>query len=179
MDVFSTLTTMQQKSKQAGEHGQESALNDDGVEELAQAADRLFYAMRRSRAATVGQFPAGLSQAQLSLLGPLAAHAEGDGLPVSKLAAHAGVSVPTATRMLNQLETKGVVTKRRSPADERHVLIRLTENGTCQLAALRDELRIRQRRALAGYTAHERRVLATKLHQLADTIAATMSESDQ
>ncbi|MFI5690113.1 hypothetical protein [Streptomyces sp. NPDC051636] len=82
----------------------------EGVEELAQAADRLFYAMRRPRTTTVGQSETGLSRAQLTLLAPLAEDAEARGLPVGRLAASAEVSVPTATRMLKQLEAKDVVT---------------------------------------------------------------------
>ncbi|MFK8851042.1 hypothetical protein [Streptomyces sp. Ac-502] len=43
---------------------------EPGIEDLARAADRLFYAMRRSRSATVGQSAGGLSLAQLTLLAP-------------------------------------------------------------------------------------------------------------
>ncbi|MGW7003085.1 MarR family winged helix-turn-helix transcriptional regulator [Streptomyces sp. NPDC054933] len=138
---------------------------DTGVEELAQAADALFLAMRkaRSRAADAG----GLSLSQLALLDPLAS--EGD-LPVSYLAAAAGVSVPTATRMLQQLENKGVVTRRRSPEDERRVLVRLTEKGADQLARLREHRREHQRRGYAAFTPDERTQLAGQLHRLAQII---------
>ncbi|MFH8809167.1 MarR family transcriptional regulator [Streptomyces hygroscopicus] len=141
-----------------------------GVEELAQAADQLFYAMRRSRAATAGQAADGLSLAQLALLDLLAGAGEGAGLPVSRLAASAGVSVPTATRMLKQLEAKEVVTRRRSPEDERQVLVRLTEHGARQLAAMRTELRERQTRALSRFTPEERFQLAAQLRRLTGAI---------
>ncbi|MFG2577952.1 MarR family winged helix-turn-helix transcriptional regulator [Streptomyces malaysiensis] len=145
-----------------------------GVEDLAQAADRLFYAMRRSRAATVGQSGVGLSMSQLALLDPLARDAEGDGLPVGRLAAAAEVSVPTATRMLQQLEAKGVITRRRSPQDERQVLVRLTEEGAERLTAMRTELRARQYGALSQFTPQERRTLAAQLHRLTGMISATI-----
>ncbi|MFJ2200515.1 MarR family winged helix-turn-helix transcriptional regulator [Streptomyces violaceusniger] len=145
-----------------------------GVEDLAQAADRLFYAMRRSRAATVGQSAVGLSMSQVALLDPLAQDAEGDGLPVGRLAAGAEVSVPTATRMLQQLEAKGVITRRRSPQDERQVLVRLTEEGAERLTAMRTELRARQYEALSQFTPQERRALAAQLHRLTGMISATI-----
>ncbi|MFD9888884.1 MarR family winged helix-turn-helix transcriptional regulator [Amycolatopsis sp. NPDC059027] len=141
-----------------------------GIEELAQAADRLFYAMRRSRASTVGQAGDGLSLAQLALLDPLTEAPDELGLPVGRLASAAEVSVSTATRMLKQLETKGVVARRRSPDDERQVLISLTENGARRLGAMRDSLRERQGRALSQFTAAERRELTAQLHRLADVI---------
>ncbi|OKI02239.1 MarR family transcriptional regulator [Streptomyces sp. CB02923] len=155
---------------------QDPAGDEAGVRELAQAADRLFYAMRRSRAATMGRSGAGLSMAQITLLEPLAAGAKGDGLPVGKLAVAAEVSVPTATRMLKQLEAAGVVTRERSPHDERQVLIRLTEDGADRLAAMRTELRARQSEALAHFTPPERRELAAQLQRLAAVIGDTVPQ---
>ena len=87
------------------------------LEELAQAADALFYAMRRGRAAG-GQSSPVVSPAQLALIEPLHADPE---LPVGRLASGAAVSVPSATRMLQQLEARGLVSRRRSPVDERQV----------------------------------------------------------
>jgi DNA-binding MarR family transcriptional regulator len=148
---------------------------EPGIEDLAQAADRLFYAMRRSRSATVGQSAAGLSMAQLALLAPLAEApaADGEGLPVGRLAAHAEVSVPTATRMLKQLEGNGVVTRRRSPHDERQVLVRLTAEGAEHLAVMQAQLRARQYTALSQFTPQERHTLAAQLHRLAGIISET------
>ncbi|TGN75585.1 MarR family transcriptional regulator [Streptomyces bauhiniae] len=148
--------------------------DEAGVQELAQAADRLFYAMRRSRAATVGRSGAGLSMAQLTLLEPLAT--SDDGLPVGKLASTAEVSVPTATRMLKQLQAAGVVTRQRSPYDERQVLIRLTDDGTDRLSAMRTELRSRQTEALSHFTPRERHELAAQLHRLAAVIGDTVPQ---
>ncbi|MFE7122168.1 MarR family winged helix-turn-helix transcriptional regulator [Streptomyces sp. NPDC057654] len=139
-----------------------------GVEELALAADALFYAMRRARSAA-GQEGSGLTLAQLALLNPLAGEQE---LPVGQLAAAADVSVPTATRMLQQLEGKGSVARRRSPADERRVLVSLTAKGAEQLAAVQARLRERQAR-LAQFPPAERVQLAGQLRRLTDLIADT------
>ncbi|GGJ73194.1 MarR family winged helix-turn-helix transcriptional regulator [Streptomyces brasiliensis] len=147
---------------------------EPGIEHLAQAADRLFYAMRRSRSATVGQSEAGLSMSQMALLTALTEDAEGEGVPVSRLAANAEVSVPTATRMLQQLEGKNVVTRRRAPHDERQVLIRLTEDGAQRLATMQAELRARQYAALSQFAPQERHELAAQLHRLAGIIGQTI-----
>jgi DNA-binding MarR family transcriptional regulator len=149
---------------------------EPGIEHLAQAADRLFYAMRRSRSATAGQSEAGLSMSQLALLTALTGDSEdqGEGLPVSRLAASAEISVPTATRMLQQLEGKNVVTRRRAPHDERQVLIRLTEEGAERLATMQAELRARQYAALSHFTPQERHELAAQLHRLAGIIGETV-----
>ncbi|MEU7154215.1 MarR family transcriptional regulator [Streptomyces sp. NPDC045456] len=146
------------------------------IEELAQAADRLFYAMRRSRAATVGRSEAaGLSMSQMSLLAALADDGRREGLPVSRLAANAEISVPTATRMLQQLESKNVVDRRRAPHDERQVLVRLTEEGAERLAAMQAGLRARQYAALSQFAPEERRQLAAQMHRLAGIIGEMIS----
>ncbi|WP_406135702.1 MarR family winged helix-turn-helix transcriptional regulator [Streptomyces sp. NBC_01089] len=145
-----------------------SAAPDAGVEELAHAADVLFYAMRRARS-VAGQAGPDLTLAQLALIDPLAAASE---LPVGQLAAAADVSVPTATRMLQQLEGKGSVIRRRSPTDERRVLVSLTEEGARQLSAVRARLRERQARTLAGFPPEERAQLTRQLHRLAAAINA-------
>ncbi|MEU7484754.1 MarR family transcriptional regulator [Streptomyces sp. NPDC042319] len=166
---------MRDTSKRRGEDQRSPAPDGEGIEELARAADQLFYAMRRSRAATVGQAATGLSMAQVALLDPLTEDTRGEGLPVGRLAAGAEVSVPTATRMLKQLEAGGVVTRRRSAHDERQVLIRLTDEGADRLAAMRAELRGRQFQALSHFTPQERRDLTAQLHRLASIIGETAS----
>lgn len=145
-----------------------AAQPDVGIAELAEAADALFYAMRRSRAAIAAQSSGGLSIAQSTMLDPLSSEAE---LPVGRLAASADVSVPAATRMLQQLENRGVVTRRRSPTDERVVLVRLTAAGAAQLEKVRGELRERQRKTLSELSVGERRDLARQLRRLAQLIA--------
>ncbi|MEU6242540.1 MarR family transcriptional regulator [Streptomyces sp. NPDC047024] len=167
---------MREMSKHADDELQGPARDEAGVRELAQAADRLFYAMRRSRAATMRHSGTGLSMAQLTLLEPLSTDTKGDGLPVGKLAASAEVSVPTATRMLKQLEAAGVVTRQRSPHDERQVLIRLTADGADRLAAMQAELRARQSEALSHFTPRERHELAAQLQRLAAVIGDTVPQ---
>jgi DNA-binding MarR family transcriptional regulator len=152
----------------AGDPKAEAEERDAGVEELARAADALFYAMRRGRAATA-QSASGLSPAQLALIEPLDRDTD---LPVSRLASGAAISVPTATRMLQQLEAKGLVSRRRSPADERQVLVSLTDEGVAELRLLRARLRERQARALLQFAPEESKELARQLRKLAEVITA-------
>ncbi len=111
-----------------------------------------------------------LSQAQIALIDPLSS---GDELPVGQLAASAGVSVPTATRMLQQLEAKGVLERRRSPTDERRVLVSLTTAGIDQLIRMRAQLRARQTQAANAFTPIERIQLIELVRRLTDAISNT------
>jgi MarR family transcriptional regulator, organic hydroperoxide resistance regulator len=135
--------------------------------DLAAAADELFYAMRRARAMTSGQAGDGLSLAQLSLLEPLAGCGE---RTVGQLAAAAAVSVPTATRMIKQLEGRGLLVRRRSVEDERRVLVALTERGEASLAEVGERHRAKQVRTLAEFGPAERAALAAQLRRLARAI---------
>ncbi|WP_256640978.1 MarR family winged helix-turn-helix transcriptional regulator [Streptomyces murinus] len=148
-------------------HDQSAAPGDIGAEEISQAADALFFAMRRARTTSAEHY-GGLSLPQVALLEPLATEQD---LPVGRLASSADVSVPTATRMLQQLETKGIVVRRRSPEDERRVLVSLTDDGAERLAVLRGHLRERQARAYEAFTPAERALLVTLLHRLTDLVA--------
>ncbi|MFF8729279.1 MarR family winged helix-turn-helix transcriptional regulator [Streptomyces sp. NPDC015171] len=149
----------------AGEFGE---ISEIGAEEMAQAADALFVAMRRARSAGAERL-GGLSLAQIALLEPLATEPD---IPVGRLASSAGVSVPTATRMLQQLETRGVVVRRRSAEDERRVLVSLTDDGAQLVAALRTRLRERQAEAYEAFTPAERVQLVTLLRRLTDLVSA-------
>lgn len=146
--------------------------DDVSAEQIARAADALFAAMRRARSTGAQDF-GGLSLAQVSLLEPLAAESD---IPVGRLASSADVSVPTATRMLQQLETKGIVLRRRSPQDERRVLVSLTHEGADLLAALRARLRERQARAYEAFTPAERTQLVTLMQRLTELVSDSDSD---
>ncbi|WDO05681.1 MarR family transcriptional regulator [Streptomyces murinus] len=152
---------------QTAAHDQSLTPGGIGAEEISQAADALFFAMRRARTTSAEHY-GGLSLSQVALLEPLATEPD---LPVGRLASSADVSVPTATRMLQQLETKGIVVRRRSPEDERRVLVSLTDDGAERLAVLRGHLRERQARAYEAFTPAERALLVTLLHRLTDLVA--------
>ncbi|WP_328457276.1 MULTISPECIES: MarR family winged helix-turn-helix transcriptional regulator [unclassified Amycolatopsis] len=136
------------------------------VDEVVQAADAVFFAMRKARSAGADR-DGGLSLPQVTMLEPLATEPE---LPVGRLAAAADVSIPTATRMLQQLEGAGVVVRRRSPQDERKVLVALTADGGERLKRLLARRRERQAAAFAVFTPAERKQLAFLLRKLVPVI---------
>ncbi|WP_308163227.1 MarR family winged helix-turn-helix transcriptional regulator [Nocardia alni] len=137
----------------------------DGIEELARAADALFLAMRQARSSVLS--PDQLSISQQALLEPLLDEAA---LPVGVLASAAGVSVPTATRMLKQLEVKGMLTRTRAAQDERRVLVELTTLGRQQVMGMRTLRRDAQTRGLAEFAPEERREFAAQMLKLARII---------
>src|SRR5256885_10897369 len=98
---------------------------EPGFEDFVTATHDLFSVMRRNRG-RLARTEAGLSLSQLGMLDPIAAHGP---LLVGQIATYAGVSGPSATRMLKQLERDGVVTRSRSADDERKVEVALTEHG--------------------------------------------------
>jgi len=154
-DFFSMLTIMRAESKHSLARDPGTAAGDPEAEAGEQDAGGgtgpgggcpfLRHAPRPGRYGAVGP---GLSPARLALIDPLDRETE---LPVSRLAAGAAISVPTATRMLQQLEAKGLVSRRRSPADERQVLAGLTDEGLGELRLQRARLRERQAKALLQF----------------------------
>ena len=77
----------------------------------------------------------------------------GDGSQtISGLAEREGIAQPTLTRMVERLETEGLVRRRRSAQDGRVVIVDLTPAGTAELAALRERYLAALRERLAGLT---------------------------
>lgn len=57
---------------------------------------------------------------------------ESDGLPVSRIGERLGLDSGTLTPLLKRMEAAGLVVRRRSAADERQVLVTLTDAGRAQ-----------------------------------------------
>jgi DNA-binding MarR family transcriptional regulator len=134
---------------------------------LSDALQDFFRAARRARGRAAGR-PSrdGLSLAQFHLLEPLA-----DGpLTNRQLAEQAGVSSPTATRMLDLLVGRRLVTRLEDPVDRRAVLISLTPAGREALAAKLAEVEQGRRRVAAALEPDEQRVAADLLRRLAGVI---------
>jgi DNA-binding MarR family transcriptional regulator len=134
---------------------------------LSDALQEFSRAARRARGRAAGR-PSGdgLSLAQFHLLEPLA-----DGpLTNRQLAEQAGVSSPTATRMLDLLVGRRLVTRLEDPVDRRAVLISLTPAGREALAAKLAEVEQGRRRVAAALEPDEQRVAADLLRRLAGVI---------
>lgn len=105
----------------------------------AEVAGRLSLALgalnRRIRSSNVGM--------SVGLVSALATVADADGLRPSDLARIEGIAAPSATRMVAELENRGLVVRETDPQDGRAVLVRATAAGA---RALRDARRERAER---------------------------------
>jgi DNA-binding MarR family transcriptional regulator len=146
---------------------QGGATGSDPTAALSESLREFFRATRRARGRAASRpAPDGLSLAQFHLLEPLA-----DGPHTNRqLAESAAVSSPTATRMIDVLVARGLVTRVEDPSDRRAVLISLTPAGRRALEAkLREYERVREQIA-AALQLEERAVAADLLHRLAEVI---------
>jgi DNA-binding MarR family transcriptional regulator len=104
--------------------------------------------------------------AQYHLLEPLA-----DGPHTNRqLAESAEVSSPTATRMIDVLVSRDLVTRVEDPTDRRAVLISLTPAGRRALGAKMAEYDGMRRQMAATLAPEERRVAANLLARMTDVI---------
>jgi len=132
------------------------------LEAFAAAFDAFARAAKRARVRVDPD--AILTPSQHDLVGPLA-----DGpLGLRELARAAGVSAPTATRMVDGLSERGLVTREPDAGDRRAVRIALTASGRAAVGA-HAERRLARRRALyEQLSASERRAAAAVLARLAE-----------
>jgi DNA-binding MarR family transcriptional regulator len=142
------------------------------VEAFLSSFDAFARAVRRARGARAGGETGALTLSQYGLLEPLI---DDDTARVRDLATQAGVTAPTATRILDTLERRGFVRRTQAREDRRGVSIELTEMGRRVLNAQHDWLRQRQRSFYASLPAHERSLapeLLVLLTALIDELAA-------
>jgi DNA-binding MarR family transcriptional regulator len=145
------------------------ASNDAPPAELFLGAfDAFVQAVRRARGASSLERARGLTLSQYGVLQPLAASA--DGARVSELAAHAGIAPPTATRILDALERRGIVERKRAVDDRRGVSVTLTPFGREVLCSEDEWLRSRQREFYASMPDEERMFVPDLLLRLAGLI---------
>ena len=91
-------------------------------------------------------------------------------LPVAQLAKVLDVEVPTATRTTQRMEAAGLVRRVKNDTDARQVGIELTDHGT-ELAHTVQRLHAEAgKRALAGVTPEDRRLLRNLLWTLTTTL---------
>ncbi|MFJ8314230.1 MULTISPECIES: MarR family winged helix-turn-helix transcriptional regulator [unclassified Streptomyces] len=141
--------------------------DDPQFQAFTQAVQDLLSATRRSRGRLAGQSRPALSLSQVQLLEALADHGT---LGVSEIAEHAGVATPTATRMLQQLERDGIITRTRTPGNERRVEVALTASGAGLLDGHRTRLRERQLRAYRELAPGQRSAITELTQRLIELI---------
>jgi DNA-binding MarR family transcriptional regulator len=136
-------------------------------QELTEALSDFFRAARRARGRAASEpSPDGLSLAQYHLLEPLSSGPRTN----RELAESAGISAPTATRMVDGLLQRGLVTRIDDPVDRRAVVISLTEDGRTALTRKQREYAARRRQIAAALEPHEQKVATDLLRRLAAVI---------
>jgi DNA-binding MarR family transcriptional regulator len=99
------------------------------------------------------------------------------GLPTLEIAERMVERAPGITRLLDRLEAKGLVARRRCPEDRRQVLCRITPAGLTLLARLDRPMDRADADCLGMLTAPERRTLASILAAIREGHAALSPET--
>jgi DNA-binding MarR family transcriptional regulator len=153
------MSRMQAELKQARPF---SSIAEEAALALFRTADVV-----RGRIATVIE-PAGITPQQYNVLRILRGAGEA-GLPTLEIGERMVERTPGITRLLDRLEAKELVTRRRCAADKRQVLAWITPRGLRILAALDSPVRAATRRALAAL----RKADVTRLVHLLDAVRST------
>jgi DNA-binding MarR family transcriptional regulator len=147
-----------------------------GPDDFLAGFDALAQAVRRARGPNGHGADGGLTLSQYALLEGLHGRRAAR---VQELAAGAGISASTATRILDALERRGIVERARSDVDRRAVSVSLTALGSELLYAEEDWLRGRQRSFYASLPPAEQELapdLLLRLAALIDELAAGPDE---
>jgi DNA-binding MarR family transcriptional regulator len=140
-------------------HSAEVAAFAAALDDFRRASSRA-----RGRLASEGD----LTLSQYHLLEPLLQADEP--LGVGELACAAGVSAPTATRMLAGLERDGVVARRACTRDRRVVRVELTDDGAGRMERKRARIEARHLQLYRSLEPAERAQAARVLERLAAAI---------
>lgn len=138
-----------------------------GRDEFDAAWEQFAAAVRRARSRAEDRPDATLTPAQFRLL---AALEDAPSLSVGELAREAGVSSPTATRMIDGLEQCGIVKRAPVPEDRRRTAVRPTAKGRKALAEMRERVDAARERIYAHLSAEERAQAERLLVRLAEAI---------
>lgn len=134
-------------------------------QELTTAVLRTADALRRRIAATLS--PHGITSQQYNVLRILRG-VHPDSLPTLEVGARMIEQTPGITRLLDRLETAGLVRRERGGNDRRLVECRITAAGRTLLARLDGPVDEINRQAVRGIPAQERSSLLQMLSQMGD-----------
>jgi DNA-binding MarR family transcriptional regulator len=142
------------------------------TDEFSLAWEAFFRATRRARGRSTGPLEGTrLSLAQYQLLEALRATLR---LPVSELAAPAGVAPPTATRMLDALVRDGLAERTPCTDDRRVVHIALTDAGREAVAEAAERVAAARARVRDQLTPAEQEQAAALLRRLTGIVEAQL-----
>lgn len=143
-----------------------ATLFTSGADDFVDALNGFARAVRRARGVRTGD-ARGLTLSQFNLIEALGEVGE---VSVRGLADAAGVTAPTATRMLDALERGGIVRRDRTATDRRVVTVSLTREGRSVLDAQQAWVTERQHALYASLVPAEREGAARLLQRLADLV---------
>jgi DNA-binding MarR family transcriptional regulator len=109
--------------------------------------------------------PFGITSAQFELLQVISRH-DGTGAGCSELARQLAAPGPDVTRMLDRLDTAGLVARSRDVNDRRVVHTALTDKGRTLLKDAAPSVEAAEQSVFAGLASEERAVLTTLLHSI-------------
>jgi len=141
--------------------------DSDTREQFHDAWDVFTASVRRARSRAANRSDSELTIAQFHLLSALEG---GRALTVGELAAAAGVSSPSATRMLDGLERDGFIARKPSTEDRRRISIEMTAAGKKAYAAGRKSLDAARERLYEELSPQEREQAVRLLSRLAEAI---------
>jgi len=136
-------------------------------ERFADAWETFAQAIRRARSRAADSSHSQLSHAQIHLMVALEDCAA---LSVGELARAAGVSSPTATRILDALEQDGLIRREPAPDDRRRTAVRPTDAGRAAIAEWRARIERDRDTIYAELTPAEREQAERLLPRLAEVI---------
>lgn len=142
------------------------------LDEFLDSFDEFGRSVRRARGVRGSEGDNALTLSQYGLLEPLLAQPEAG---VQELAAQAGVTAPTASRILDTLERRELVSRDRAAHDRRAVRVSLTPSGRAALEARHGWMLERERTLFESLDAGERRLapgLLMRLAEFVDELAA-------
>jgi DNA-binding MarR family transcriptional regulator len=123
--------------------------------------------LRRARSRVADRPDSKLTPAQFRLLAALEV---APSLSVGELAREAGVSSPTATKMLDGLEQCGIVKREQAADDRRRTVVRPTAKGRRALAETRERVDAAREHIYSQLTPGEREQAERLLVRLAEAI---------
>lgn len=96
----------------------------------------------------------------------LATLSDGDGMPVGDLARITLYKQPTLTRIIDRLESDGIVRRAADSEDRRRVLVYITDKGRSLVSRLLQDAKNHESAILQGYTDQEIALLKQALRTL-------------
>ncbi|WP_419880395.1 MarR family winged helix-turn-helix transcriptional regulator [Peribacillus sp. B-H-3] len=109
----------------------------------------------------------GISQSRLDLLHELC---QADEISQTALQKEVNIDSAAVTRHLKQLETAGMVSRRRNPDDNRITLVKLTDHGRNEIISMRDEKAYFVAQMLDGFSSEECNQLLDMLNRMQNNI---------